>query len=297
MLPPPELLVPRRVGAAGAAVYPAGSRIGPRLLPDFELVLLVAGSAQLTLDDRTTDLLPGSWVLARPGSRDSYAWDRARLSRHLYVHFDLPPGLAVDGWPQVRHGPAQTEAAAQFRRVLQLADTGPSDPADPHRTTERLALAALLAVVVGGVADPTPAGADGPLARAVAHVRRRWEADGLVPVDREELARAAAVSVAHLSRLFRTEYGIGPARGLEGVRLGRALVLLRDGDMAVREISEAVGFVDQYHFSHRFRAHFGTSPSGYRQAGAAENRPVALPPDLARLAAVLSGDGEAGPQG
>jgi AraC-like DNA-binding protein len=44
------------------------------------------------------------------------------------------------------------------------------------------------------------------------------------------------------------------------VRLGRALELLRDGSMSVREVSEAVGFRDQYHFSHRFRASFEFRP-------------------------------------
>lgn len=289
MLPPPELLIPATVQALGTAVYPAGSRIGPRRLADFELVLVVAGSAQLALDDHRELLLPGSWVLARPGDRDTYAWDRDRLSRHLYVHFDLAPRPEVTGWPRLRHWPTETGLAAQFRRLVWLGSR--SDDDATGGTALRLGLAALLAVVVGGaVPAQAPArSADDPLSRALAHVRRRWDADGLVPLAREELAAAGAVSVSHLSRLFRAEYGVGPSRGLELVRLRRALVLLRDGSMTVREISSAVGFGDPYHFSHRFRASFGTSPSAYRAAPASA-RGAAPGRGVDRLEQLLSQD-------
>ena len=295
MLPSAELLVPTAVRAPGTALYPAGSRIGPRLLDDFELVLVVAGGAALRLDDHREDLLPGSWVLGRPGTRDTYVWDRTRLSRHLYVHFDLTPQVDVGGWPLVRHWPAETALAAQFRRLVWLG----SGERDGRSTAVRLSLASLLAVVVSGAVPGRAPGqpVDDPLLRALAHVRRRWEADGLVPLSRDELAAAASVSVAHLARLFRAEYGVGPSGGLELVRLGRALVLLRGGSMTVREVGAAVGFADQYHFSHRFRAGFGTSPSGYRAASPAQQAAVSVPDGVERLERVLSQGADPAPGG
>ena len=295
MLPSPELLVPSTVQAPGTALYPAGSRIGPRLLGDFELVLVVAGSAELRLDDHREDLLPGSWVLSRPGTRDTYVWDRTRLSRHLYVHFELAPRPDTAAWPLVRHWPAETGLAAQFRRLVWLGSGG----GDDRSTAVRLSLASLLAVVVSGaVPGPAPGPpADVPLRRALAHVRSRWDADGLVALTRHELAAAASVSVAHLSRLFRAEYGVGPARGLELVRLRRALVLLRGGSMTVREVGAAVGFGDQYHFSHRFRAAFGTSPSGYRAASPARRPAPDVPLGVGRLEQELAQDADPAPDG
>ena len=293
---PAELLVPTVVRTPGAALYPAGSRIGPRLLEDFELVLVVTGSAELVLGDRRETLLPGSWVLARPGDHDSYAWDRTTLSRHLYVHFELSPAVDVTGWPQVRHWPGETVLAAQFRRLVRLGAEGDDADREAWSTAVRLGLGALVAVVIGGA---VPGGAtastpDDPVRRAVAHVRGRWDADGLVPVAREELAAAASVSVGHLSRLFRAEHGCGPARALELVRLARGLVLLRSGSMTVREVGAAVGFADQYHFSHRFRAAFGLSPSAYRTASPADQRAIGVPPEVERLARLLAQEAEPG---
>ena len=119
-------------------------------------------------------------------------------------------------------------------------------------------------------------------------MQRRWERDGLVQLSRDELAAAAGVSVAHLARLFRQEYGLGPSRALEWVRLRRALVLLGRGSMPVREIAKAVGYLDQYHFSRRFRESFALSPTGFRAAPPDAQAAVPCPPGLVRLEQVLA---------
>ena len=287
----PELLIPLVVRRPGTAVYPAGTRIGPRLLLDHELVLLVTGSAELELDDHRETLLPGSWVLSRPGMRDSYRWDPDRLCRHLYVHFELPAGLDTTGWPCVRHWPAEAGLEAQFRRLVWLG-TAPEggDPVGARAGAVRLTVADLLATFLGGAVPRADrrTGADAPVARALAHVQRRWEQDGLLQLSRDELAAAAGVSVPHLSRLFRQEYGLGPSRALEWVRLRRAVVLLGRGSMSVREIALAVGYVDPYHFSRRFRESFELSPTGYREAAPVAQAAVPCPPGLVRLEQVLS---------
>ena len=292
---PAEALVPHLVRRPGTAVYPAGSRFGPRSLGDFELVLVVTGSAELELDDHRETLLPGSWVLSRPGMRDSYRWDAERLCRHLYVHFELDPGLDTSRWPWIRHWPAEAGLEAEFRRLVWLGSTPDgADPTGARASAARLTVADLLATFLGGAvpsADPAPS-TQPPVARALTHVQRRWERDGLVQLSRDELAAAAGVSVPHLSRLFRQEYGLGPSRALEWVRLRRALVLLSRGSMPVREIARAVGYGDQYHFSRRFRETFSLSPTAFRTAAADVQAALPFPAGLVRLEQVLSAEAE-----
>jgi AraC family transcriptional regulator len=54
-----------------------------------------------------------------------------------------------------------------------------------------------------------------------------------------ELAEAAQVSAAHLSRLFHREFGCGPTTGLELVRLTRACSLLTRSNLTITEIARA----------------------------------------------------------
>jgi AraC-like DNA-binding protein len=39
---------------------------------------------------------------------------------------------------------------------------------------------------------------------------------------------------------------------------------LSESDITVKEVSEMLGFEDQFHFSKAFKKHFGESPSIYR---------------------------------
>jgi hypothetical protein len=64
--------------------------------------------------------------------------------------------------------------------------------------------------------------------------------------------------------VFREQYGVGPARALELVRLSRAAVQLQRTDASITEVAALTGFADPYHFSRRFRAVHGDPPGRYR---------------------------------
>ena len=78
------------------------------------------------------------------------------------------------------------------------------------------------------------------------------------------LADVAAVSRATVTRMFTTVTGMPPMTYVTQQRMRRAAILLEETDLAVAQVGRAVGFDDPYHFSRRFRALVGTSPSAYR---------------------------------
>jgi|GEM_PF-943565 len=104
------------------------------------------------------------------------------------------------------------------------------------------------------------------LERALTHIRGVWGSSGPYrPIGVDELAGAAGVSPAHLSRAFRERYGTAPAAALERLRLARATFLLRNGFEPLAQVGTWCGFADQYHFSHRFSAICGVPPGAYRR--------------------------------
>jgi AraC-like DNA-binding protein len=84
------------------------------------------------------------------------------------------------------------------------------------------------------------------------------------PLRLEELARMANLSVSHFSAIFRKEFGFSPLDYLIRTRIRRACELLDTTSSSLKEIAEAVGFLDPLYFSRAFRTIHGVSPSQYR---------------------------------
>lgn len=80
----------------------------------------------------------------------------------------------------------------------------------------------------------------------------------------ETLARLAYLSPSRFAHLFKSQLQQSPMQYLEQYRLERAAEKLLAGNDSIEQIATAVGFVNAFHFSTRFRKHFGQSPSNYR---------------------------------
>lgn len=84
------------------------------------------------------------------------------------------------------------------------------------------------------------------------------------PWTSQELAAQVGLDRAYLSRLFKAQLEVSPIRYLAMLRAERAASLLRNSRLNCTEVGIAVGYPDPNHFSRRFQAAFGLSPSAYR---------------------------------
>ena len=83
--------------------YRPGDKLAPRVLQDYEVVLMIEGTANYRLGPVDHKAPPGSLILARPGFQETYSWDTGVATRHAYVHFDF---AAVPGdWPRMSDWP------------------------------------------------------------------------------------------------------------------------------------------------------------------------------------------------
>lgn len=81
-----------------------------------------------------------------------------------------------------------------------------------------------------------------------------------------ELAGLCSMSVDHFLRSYRTARGITPYRYVLEQRLRRAATMLRATGESVAAIAAKCGFRSHSHFSTKFHAAFGVSPSRFRRA-------------------------------
>jgi len=82
----------------------------------------------------------------------------------------------------------------------------------------------------------------------------------------DDMARAAGLSRAHLSREFRRTFGESPHSYLLTRRLERAASLLRMTDRPVADVCWSVGLQSLGSFTTSFTRTYGMSPTAYRAA-------------------------------
>lgn len=251
-----------------------------RVLDDWELVWLLRGRATLT-GDRGFELWAGDLVVIPPSHPHGFDWNLHGETEHGYVHFDLTDvtdGLSASDERALEAATATATGGRPVHLTMTKQDPlsglcayllwlGATEPAGWQPALAQTVRQILLHVF----SKPHPSAEYGdplaePVQLAVAHLRQAWSGPPLARVSVAELAAAAHVSPVHLGRLFNAAFGLGVAESQERLRCVHATTLLERTDLGVSQVARRCGFSDVSHFSHRFKAVTGHSPSAARAA-------------------------------
>jgi len=85
-------------------------------------------------------------------------------------------------------------------------------------------------------------------------------------IDLEQFALKMGVSSRHLRKLFKLNFGISPVSYLLEFRINKALELLNDPKLNVKEVAFETGFTTPQYFSKKFREITGMSPRKYKKS-------------------------------
>jgi len=231
-----------------------------RLLEDRAVLASVARVAALA--GRVASVCSGAFILAEAGLLDGRAatthWSACAELAARFPRVDVEPDRIF-----VRDGPIVTAAgvtagidmalglieadhgAGVARRVARWLVMFVQRPGGQSQFSERLML---------------PPVADPPLRRAIDAVVADPGADHQVPA----LARHAALSERHLSRLFATSLATTPARFVERVRVEAARERLEGSGVPVEAVARAAGFGSAETMRRAFLRVLGITPSEYR---------------------------------
>lgn len=250
----------------GVATYPPGASFGPRVMRDWEFVWMIEGDAVYARGKDETAAGEGSIVLCRPGVTDFFRWDARRRTRHGYFHFGVQNLLGdwpdAQTWPIARLPQEDDLLRPLFRHLL--AWDGTRNPEQCRLTVAHL-LMAFVSGDIGAGDVPRPVWPE-PVEQAWAFLHQTLEDAPDAPLSLTQLADAACVTPEHLCRLFKAATGRAPAETVRLARLDRTLILLARSNYNVGEIARLCGFPSVFHFSRRFAAAFGQTPSDVRLA-------------------------------
>ncbi|HWD18343.1 MAG TPA: AraC family transcriptional regulator [Verrucomicrobiae bacterium] len=85
------------------------------------------------------------------------------------------------------------------------------------------------------------------------------------PLNVAALAALVSLSRSHYTTLFRRVTGYAPLNYLNHLRMQRAVELLNSTNWPIKQISDHLGFSDQFYFSRAFRKMHSHSPSEHRR--------------------------------
>jgi AraC family transcriptional regulator len=240
--------------------------------------LVLRGGAQV--DGREGHLLlkAGDWIALDRDSRPTLLAGR----RSLALGFLLPPGgiSALDhpGLPTLYPGRG-TISRRNMRLALHLwrrasgqlpksQAVDAADRADPAATIRCVMhfLSSLQEDLLPLV-ERCPGRSQWRKRQVFARMQRaRLHLDGHLnrTVTLSELAQLSNFSVWYFTKTFHAIYAEGPREMLSRTRLRQASVLLEKTTLSVGEVGAACGFENPCSFARAFRAHYGTTASGYR---------------------------------
>ncbi|NEA89156.1 helix-turn-helix domain-containing protein [Streptomyces sp. SID14436] len=245
-------------GPVDTLLVAGGDRLAER---PAEEELLATACALAAPAGRVASVCTGAFVLADlgllDGRRATTHWRHAGTLARRHPRVRVEPDAI-----HVRDGRFITSAGISAGIDLSLALVEDDHGADAARHIARELVVFLQrpggqSQFTTATAPPTGNALLRPLIEAVL-------ADPAAGHDLASMARAAAVSPRHLTRLFHTELGTTPARWVERVRLGRAQQLLLDGH-SVTSAARHSGFGSDETLRRVFSRHLGTTPGAYRQ--------------------------------
>jgi len=85
------------------------------------------------------------------------------------------------------------------------------------------------------------------------------------PLKIATLAGLVSLSRSHYTTLFQRVTGYAPLSYLNHLRMQRAVQLLNTTDLSIKQISDQLGFCDQFYFSRAFVKMHNHSPSEHRR--------------------------------
>lgn len=80
----------------------------------------------------------------------------------------------------------------------------------------------------------------------------------------KEMAEYCNICESYFRSAFQKHTGLAPKLYVDKIKMGIAIEKLMQNKVKIYELAQLLGYVDQYHFSRRFKQIIGLSPQQYR---------------------------------
>ena len=237
---------------------------------DFCEILYVAGGAgEAILEGKKFRLAPGDLVVVNPGTLHEERSDAKAPLRLIFLAIrdfavpGLPAGcLSQEKYRVLSCGEYRYKMDIYLRELLQET----SSQIEFYQEISQGLVSALLVLVMRLIRiNPEDEAA---LSQECQKIKEYLDQNFTSPITLDSLSETVYISKHYLSHLFKEQTGVSPIKYLTSKRMEKACELLSETELAVSEVSKAVGYENPLYFSQVFKRIYGISPVKYRMGRA-----------------------------
>lgn len=220
------------------------------------LYYIYSGSAELSCNGQTVTMLPGNMYLLPANLPVAYCCPDQLEQLFFHVTLMTPEGFDMLSLvPKICQFPCSQAVLEQLRDFCNSEDYG-----------QLLKFKTLISQTVADclLAENIPFPIK-PYSQEVLQAMAYIQNNLTLQLSGEQIAQALFISPSRLYKHFKAETGISLGAYQDKLIFYRATLLLAEQHLSLKEISQQLGFCDQYYFSRRFKAQMGTTPSLYRK--------------------------------
>lgn len=230
--------------------------------PDFGLEFVLNGRGWLSLAGRQVEIESGVVFTYGPGVEQRIAADPLDPPEKYFIDFNGKCARRLLDKCHLTPGTCKRVAAPH--EIARILDDLVSDGVRGGPFAADLCSAMLEYLLYKIVALP-----DMEMVQSAANATyikcKEWiEANYLRIHTLQDISRATHVDEAYLCRLFQRYHHQSPHEFVTRLRMNKAVELLNNPSLLVKQVAAEVGYVDPFHFSRTFKKAFGVSPKELR---------------------------------
>lgn len=254
-----------------------------RTLNYHDMIWYVNGECELFIDDVPYQIKSGDVVVA-PAGRHHYSNGRSSANTTIcYIHFYQAPNDSLTVWssdkakdyyhhysidkieavpntvllPTVIHTANNEIIHNLFKKITFCScSTLTNERFETFFTMNRLLMALQYCYINGNT----------PVDNIVSKIIYEISTSRNYNISLEKAASQVNVSPTTLARRFRYVTGMSFHKYFMKTRMDMARTMLLTPQCTIKEISNALGFYDEFHFSKAFKQFYGIAPTAYRNA-------------------------------
>lgn len=249
---------------AGIFIHATGHIVQQRCLDEFILIYCIKGKGWLEVDGNQYDILAGDLFLCPPNTLHSYGADKLDPWTKYWVHFTGTKASTIMAYldfsvshPVYHVGVNQTMIHS-FENIFHVLKNGYlASNLFVASTETQLILSELIRLQSIGPFSEQPD-------TTIESIIEFMLSNVCSIMTLEDLAEYARLSKYYFIRVFKDKTGYTPVDYFMRLKIQKACEILHSQTLSISELSNYLGFRDQFHFSKVFKKVTGYSPTQYR---------------------------------